>query len=138
MTSQCLAIFYLNDMDHYIKEELKIKYYVRYQDDFLLFHSSKEYLQECLIKIKKFLQSEKLVLNSKTRIYSNKNNFVFLGRKKNNNYANYRRIKSKLNKKYFLLKNGKTTINSFVSSINSFYSLDKEYTEKCIRKISNH
>lgn len=32
MTSQCLAIFYLNDMDHYIKEELKIKYYVRYQD----------------------------------------------------------------------------------------------------------
>ena len=41
MTSQILAIFYLNDFDHYIKEELKIKYYVRYQDDFLLFHESK-------------------------------------------------------------------------------------------------
>ena len=40
MTSQILAIFYLNDLDHYIKEELKIKYYVRYQDDFLLFHES--------------------------------------------------------------------------------------------------
>ena len=37
MTSQILAIFYLNDMDHYIKETLKIKYYVRYQDDFLLY-----------------------------------------------------------------------------------------------------
>lgn len=32
MTSQVLAIFYLNDMDHFIKENLKIKYYVRYQD----------------------------------------------------------------------------------------------------------
>ena len=45
MTSQVLAIFYLNDLDHYIKEVLKIKYYVRYQDDFLLFHHSKEYLK---------------------------------------------------------------------------------------------
>ena len=40
MTSHVFAIFYLNDMDHYIKEELKIKYYVRYQDDFLLLHES--------------------------------------------------------------------------------------------------
>ena len=43
MTSQVLAIFYLNDLDHFIKENLKIKYYVRYQDDFLLFHHSKDY-----------------------------------------------------------------------------------------------
>ena len=54
MTSQVLAIFYLNDLDHFIKEDLKIKYYVRYQDDFLLFHQSKEYLKECFIKISKF------------------------------------------------------------------------------------
>ena len=54
MTSQILAIFYLNDMDHYIKEDLKIKYYVRYQDDFLLFHESKQYLKECLEKKKNF------------------------------------------------------------------------------------
>lgn len=32
MTSQILAIFYLNDLDHFIKEKLKIKYFVRYQD----------------------------------------------------------------------------------------------------------
>ena len=30
MTSQFLAIYYLNELDHYIKEELGIKYYVRY------------------------------------------------------------------------------------------------------------
>ena len=37
MTSQVLAIFYLNDMGHFIKEKLKIKYYIRYQDDFFYF-----------------------------------------------------------------------------------------------------
>ena len=122
-------------MDHYIKEELKIKYYVRYQDDFLLFHQSKEYLQECLQKIKVFLKKEKLKLNPKTKIYSNKDNFIFLGRKKNNNYANYRRIKGKIKKKYYLYKTGRVNLNSFIASINSFYSLDREFTEKCIQKL---
>lgn len=80
MTSQVLAIFYLNDLDHYIKEELKIKYYVRYQDDFLLFHESKDYLKKCFEKIKIFLAKEKLELNKKSRIYKNTNHFIFLGR----------------------------------------------------------
>ena len=80
MTSQVLAIFYLNDLDHYIKEDLKIKYYVRYQDDFLLFHESKDYLKQCFEKIKIFLAKEKLELNRKSRIYKNTNHFIFLGR----------------------------------------------------------
>ena len=67
MTSQILAIFYLNDLDHFIKENLKIKYYVRYQDDFCLFHPSKSYLRFCLNSIKIFLNHEKLLLNKKTR-----------------------------------------------------------------------
>ncbi len=54
MTSQILAIFYLNDMDHFIKETLKIKYFLRYQDDFLLFHPSKQYLRYCLKELKNF------------------------------------------------------------------------------------
>ena len=33
VVSQILAIFYLNDLDHFIKEKLHIKYYIRYQDD---------------------------------------------------------------------------------------------------------
>lgn len=133
MTPQCLAIFYLNDMDHFIKENLKINYYVRYQDDFLLFHKSKNYLKYCLEEIKKFLKNEKLQLNIKTRIYKNTNSFIFLGRKQNHKYSNYRRIKGKLKKKYYLLNNKKIQLNSFFSSINSFYSLDKNFTEKCIK-----
>ncbi len=62
MSSQVLAIFALNDLDHHIKEELKIKYYIRYQDDALLFHPSMEYLKYCLQKIEEFLAKEKLTL----------------------------------------------------------------------------
>ena len=102
MSSQVLAIFYLNDLDHYIKEELKIKYYVRYQDDFILFHNSKEYLKECLEKIKEFLANEKLQLNSKTRIYNSNGNIIFLGRNKFGQYNRYRGVIRKIKKKMYL------------------------------------
>jgi len=123
-TSQILAVFYLNDLDHYIKEVLKIKCYVRFQDDFLLYHESKEYLKYCLEKIKEFLKKEKLSLNKKTRIYSNKNNFVFLGRTKGGNYANYRKINKKLKLKLNEYNNGKIPLYSYVSSVQTQNSLN--------------
>lgn len=123
MTSQVLAIFYLNDLDHFIKETLKIKYYVRYQDDFLLFHESKDYLKFCLNEITKFLETQKLKLNIKTRIYKNTNNFLFLGRNTKCNYARYRNVKRKLKNKYFLYKNGKLSLGSFISSLRCYENL---------------
>lgn len=116
MTSQILGIFYLNDLDHYIKEELKIKYYVRYQDDFILLHQDKDYLKYCLSKIKEYLIKEKLELNSKTRIYKNTNNIIFLGRNKYNRNAKYRNKRRKLKNKKYLYEQGKITLNSYISS----------------------
>ena len=104
MSSQILAIFYLNDLDHYIKEKLKISKYVRYQDDFLLFHESKKYLKECLEKIKIFFKNEKLELNPKTRLYNSNNNFIFLGRNKFGKYAKYRNVKRRIKKKDYMYK----------------------------------
>ena len=117
MTSQILAIFYLNDMDHFIKETLKIKYFLRYQDDFLLFHPSKQYLKYCLNELEKFLEKEKLILNKKTRIYKSTNSFIFLGRKPNGNYAKYRDVKRKIKKKFYLYKTGQIELSSLISSI---------------------
>lgn len=48
VVSQILAIFYLNDLDHFIKEKLHIKNYIRYQDDGILLSNDKEYLKYCL------------------------------------------------------------------------------------------
>lgn len=123
MTSQILAIFYLNDLDHYIKENLKIKYYVRYQDDFLLFHQSKSYLKFCLEKIKIFLEKEHLQLNKKTRIYNSRNNFLFLGHDTKGVSAKYRDIGRKLKKKLYLYNNGYISLNSISSSIATYRSL---------------
>lgn len=125
MTSQALAIFYLNDMDHFIKEVLKIKYYVRYQDDFLLFHPSKQYLRYCLTEIRSFLAKENLTLNRKTRIYKNTNNFIFLGRTSNGRYARYRDVKRKLRKRAYLYKTGKITLSGFANSIICYDNLCK-------------
>lgn len=123
MTSQILAIFYLNDLDHFIKETLKIKHYVRYQDDFLLFHPSKDYLKYCLHEIEKFLAKEKLHLNSKTRIFKSSNNFLFLGRNPKCKYSRYRNIKRKLKSRYQLYKNGKIPLGSFISSLRCYQNL---------------
>lgn len=79
MSSQILAIYYLNEMDHYIKEKLHIKYYIRYMDDFILIHKDKEYLKYCLKEIKKILKEYKLELNNKTIILNKKQGLNFLG-----------------------------------------------------------
>lgn len=126
MTSQVLAIFYLNDMDHFIKEVLKIKYFVRYQDDFLLFHPSKQYLKYCLDKIEDFLKNEKLVLNKKTRIYKSSNNFIFLGRKVNGNYAKYRIVNKKIKNRHYLYKTNKIKLSSLVSTLICYNNLSKK------------
>ncbi len=126
MTSQVLAIFFLNDMDHFIKETLHIQMYVRYQDDFLLFHPSKKYLKYCLEEIEKFLTAEKLCLNNKTRIYKNTNNFIFLGRKSNGNYARYRDVNRKLKKRMYLYRNNKIELIGIANSIICYENLCKK------------
>ena len=130
MTSQILGIFYLNDLDHFIKEELKIKYYIRYQDDFLLIHNDKEYLKYCLERIKLFLINEKLELNKKTRIYKNTNNFIFLGRNKYGTYSKYRSIRRKLKYKKYLYENDKIHFNNYLLSFISYSSLQGGSNEK--------
>ena len=125
MSNQVLAIFYLNDMDHFIKENLKIKYYVRYQDDFLLFHESKEYLRYCKEQIVEFLKKEKLKLNAKTRIYKFNDNYSFLGRNKNGKYIRYRNVKRKTKAKRYLYKIGVVSLSSYWQTVNCYEGLMK-------------
>lgn len=79
-TSQYFANIYLNELDHYIKEKLKIKYYVRYMDDFLLITRNREESKKIKVIIEKFLETElKLKLNKKTNYFPNKNGVKFCG-----------------------------------------------------------
>ncbi len=45
LTSQFFANVYLNDLDYFVKHILKIKYYIRYVDDFIILHNSKKQLE---------------------------------------------------------------------------------------------
>lgn len=77
--SQISALNYPNKIDHYIKEVLKIKGYGRYMDDAYLIHPSKEYLQECLNKIKEICSAVGLELHPrKTRIVKLSKGMKFL------------------------------------------------------------
>ncbi|MDA3891465.1 MAG: RNA-directed DNA polymerase [Salinivirgaceae bacterium] len=44
LTSQVFGNVYMNDFDHFIKRELKIKYYGRYVDDMVFVHNDKSFL----------------------------------------------------------------------------------------------
>lgn len=72
LTSQYFANHYLVKIDRLIKEELKVKFYVRYMDDMLLFNLSKEEAIYYEKKIRDFLFSElqlELKIAQVNRIY---------------------------------------------------------------------
>ena len=78
--TQLVQLAVLDDMDHYIKERLGIKGFVRYNDDFILLHESKEYLVYCLSEIKRILGDIGLVINDKkTAIQPIRQGIHFLG-----------------------------------------------------------
>ena len=79
-TSQYFANIYLNELDHYIKFDLRIKYYCRYMDDFVILVKNKETAKEVFRKIEKFLiETLKLELNKKSKYYSSKKGCDFCG-----------------------------------------------------------
>ena len=61
LTSQLLVNIYMNEFDQYVKHVIKVKYYIRYADDFIFLNDKKEDLESLLILIDVFLK-EKLSL----------------------------------------------------------------------------
>jgi RNA-directed DNA polymerase len=58
LTSQYFANFYLSGLDHFIKEYLRIKGYVRYMDDLVLFADEKDTLWKALGQIEEYLEKK--------------------------------------------------------------------------------
>ena len=64
LTSQLLVNIYMNEFDQYMKHKLKIKYYIRYADDFVILSNDKNYLEDLIKIISEFLnQNLKLQLH---------------------------------------------------------------------------
>lgn len=75
LTSQFFANVYLNELDYFVKHFLKAKYYIRYVDDFVILHNSKEKLEIWKAEIDKFLRE-----NLKLELHSQKSKIIHLSR----------------------------------------------------------
>ncbi len=81
LTSQLLVNIYMHEFDMFIKQELRVKYYIRYADDFVVLSDNEEYLSDLLSKIRKFLGERlKLTLHDhKVYIKTYNSGLDFLG-----------------------------------------------------------
>lgn len=71
---------YMDPFDRYVKQDLHVKFYLRYEDDFLIFLPSIEEARNVLPKIESFLLGRlNLSLNQKTRIISSHEGIPFCG-----------------------------------------------------------
>ena len=68
-TSQWLANFYLDGLDHYIKEQLGVKYYIRYMDDGILLGRNKKQLHRIRIQIVNYLKSIGLNMKGNWQVF---------------------------------------------------------------------
>lgn len=126
MTSQILAIFYLNNLDHFIKEKLKAKYYIRYMDDGVILSNDKVYLKYCLKEIKNIISSYGLTLNRKTKIINlNKEGLDFLGFRFYKKYVKVRNINWKRFKRKIKLYKKKIINSEFINGYKGYFKMGK-------------
>ncbi|HOX40304.1 MAG TPA: reverse transcriptase/maturase family protein [Candidatus Brocadiia bacterium] len=80
LTSQFFANIYLDPLDHFVKEELRIPAYIRYCDDFVVFGNDRSSLEDVRNAIDGFLRDFRLVLHPrKSVIFRVKDGVPFLG-----------------------------------------------------------
>ncbi|MBI4065824.1 RNA-directed DNA polymerase [Candidatus Kaiserbacteria bacterium] len=127
LTSQLFANIYMNELDKFIKHELRVKYYARYTDDFVIVSEDQAYLQNLIPKIEEFLHTQ-LMLSlhpNKVSIRKYRHGADFLGyvtlprhiRVRRNTE---RRVFRKLRERVKGFKAGFVTKKSLLASFNSY------------------
>jgi hypothetical protein len=117
----------MNEFDQFMKHDLKIEWYARYTDDFVVVSDNAEYLKELLPSIEKFLQ-EKLRLElhpEKVDIKKFRQGIDFLGHvvlpyHRRLRTKTKKRIFRKLKKKYHDYQNKLVSADSFNQSLQSY------------------
>lgn len=80
LTSQFFANVYLNGFDHFVKEELKVKNYLRYVDDFAFLSNDRIFLAEVRIAAEEYLSKLRLKIHPiKSQLFETKQGTNFLG-----------------------------------------------------------
>lgn len=148
-TSQYFANIYLNELDYFVKEELKIKYYIRYMDDFVILLDNKNECKKVFKDIEVFLKEKlELKLNRKSKYFHNRYGINFLGYRIFNDYRLLRKCcikkmnrkviiwKKRYNGNLFNVKEVELSYNSFLAHIKhcDSYRLRNKFISKINRK----
>lgn len=128
LTSQFFSNVYLDKLDQYVKHELKVKYYIRYADDFIFVSYDRKYLIGLIELVSAFLKRElDLEMHPKKIILEKFSSGVdFLGYIIFPNHilprtTTKRRLTRRIRKKIYEFKKGKTTEKSLNQTIQSYY-----------------
>jgi len=128
LTSQLWANVYLNELDHFVKETLRVKYYIRYMDDFVILDSDKDRLHDTLEEITAYLGDRlHLSLNGKTQIFPISPRCIdFLGYRIWPSYrllrkANVARVRRRLKKLVSQARSGEITWEKFRAHLASWF-----------------
>lgn len=146
LTSQVFANLYLNEFDHFVKRELKQKYYGRYVDDCIIVSLSKEELQDSVSRLS-FLLEENLSLQlhpKKVYLQHYSKGVLFAGIyiKPYRRYVG-RRIQRKMNyallNRYRLLytespEKTSENLSRWISSVNSYLGVCRHYATYRFKK----
>ena len=141
LTSQFFANLYLSPFDHYVKEDLGIKGYVRYVDDFVIFHNDKASLHEIKRQIQNFLANQlRLVVHPrKTQISPCRDGITFLGQRiftthRRLTRKNVNRFRKRLRHRLKDYKAGKIAPELMESQLNSWLGHAKQANTFRLRK----
>ena len=128
LTSQFFANVYLNELDQFVKHKLKVKYYIRYVDDFVILYNRYETLQNYKEIINNYLRENlKLKLHpNKSKIISLRNGINFLGYRVFYHYkllrkSNTRKFERKFNEKLKLYEQGLFNYENFIRNLQGWF-----------------
>lgn len=132
LTSQIFANIYLNELDKFIKQALRMKYYIRYADDFVIVSNNYAYLKDSILHIGEFLRINLMLSIHQDKIIIRKlrQGIDFLGYIVLSYYIlprtkTKRRIFKKVIEKLLALKNRKISKESLKRTLASYYGFLK-------------
>ncbi len=144
LTSQVFANFYMDSFDHFVKHDLKIQYYGRYVDDFVIVHEDKEYLKKLIPQLSEYLQTELQVTIHPKKIYLQHYskgvkflgtvilpNRIYIADRTKGNFYNAIAKHNQIARDH---KPSKEEQQAFQSSMNSYLGIMKHYKSYKLRK----
>lgn len=144
LTSQVFANFYMDSFDHYMKHDLKIRYYGRYVDDFVIVHEDKEYLKKLIPILSEYLQTVLQVTIHPKKMYlqhySKGVKFsgtvilpkrIYIADRTKGNFYNAIEKQNQIARNH---KPSKEEQQAFQSSMNSYLGIMKHYKSYNLRK----